>query len=103
MQCDEVRPHRRLTIAAAAAPILADAVLRRKKSCRGSSCCPILLINIAVVLGPAVSAFYYSMTEWSGIGSGEIHRAGQLPHSSFSTIRRSGTPSGTMCSGWRCS
>ncbi len=29
---------------------------------------PILLINIAVVLGPALSAVYYSMTEWTGIG-----------------------------------
>lgn len=29
---------------------------------------PIMLINMAVVLGPAVSAFYYSMTSWSGIG-----------------------------------
>ncbi|HWV25029.1 MAG TPA: sugar ABC transporter permease [Thermomicrobiales bacterium] len=29
---------------------------------------PILLINIGVVLGPALSAFYYSMTEWNGIG-----------------------------------
>ncbi|MGC4192724.1 MAG: sugar ABC transporter permease [Thermomicrobiales bacterium] len=30
---------------------------------------PILLINIGVVLGPALSAIYYSMTEWTGIGS----------------------------------
>ncbi|HYJ13072.1 MAG TPA: sugar ABC transporter permease [Thermomicrobiales bacterium] len=29
---------------------------------------PILLVNIVVVLGPALSAFYYSMTEWTGIG-----------------------------------
>ena len=29
---------------------------------------PILLINIGVVLGPAISAIYYSMTEWTGIG-----------------------------------
>ncbi|MGN6032915.1 MAG: carbohydrate ABC transporter permease, partial [Thermomicrobiales bacterium] len=29
---------------------------------------PILLINIGVVLGPALSAIYYSMTEWTGIG-----------------------------------
>jgi raffinose/stachyose/melibiose transport system permease protein len=32
---------------------------------------PILLINITVVLGPAMSAFYYSMTEWTGIGRAE--------------------------------
>lgn len=30
---------------------------------------PILLINIAVVLGPAISAVYYSMTSWTGIGT----------------------------------
>ena len=29
---------------------------------------PILLINVAVVAGPAVSAVYYAMTDWSGIG-----------------------------------
>jgi raffinose/stachyose/melibiose transport system permease protein len=29
---------------------------------------PILAINIAVVAGPALSAVYYSMTEWNGIG-----------------------------------
>jgi raffinose/stachyose/melibiose transport system permease protein len=29
---------------------------------------PILLINVLVVLGPAISAVYYSMTDWSGIG-----------------------------------
>ena len=29
---------------------------------------PILLINVAVVLGPALAAVYYSMTEWSGVG-----------------------------------
>ncbi|HEV2072631.1 MAG TPA: sugar ABC transporter permease [Thermomicrobiales bacterium] len=30
---------------------------------------PILLINITVVLGPALSAGYYSLTDWSGIGA----------------------------------
>ena len=30
---------------------------------------PILLINIAVVAGPASSALYYSMTDWNGIGA----------------------------------
>jgi raffinose/stachyose/melibiose transport system permease protein len=29
---------------------------------------PILLINIVVVAGPALSAIYYSMTDWNGIG-----------------------------------
>lgn len=29
---------------------------------------PVLLINITVVLGPALAAIYYSMTEWTGIG-----------------------------------
>ena len=32
---------------------------------------PILLINISVVLGPALAAIYYSMTEWTGIGKAE--------------------------------
>ena len=30
---------------------------------------PILLINVAVVAGPAVSAVYYAMTDWNGIGA----------------------------------
>jgi raffinose/stachyose/melibiose transport system permease protein len=30
---------------------------------------PIMLINIAVVIGPSLSAIYYSLTSWSGIGS----------------------------------
>ena len=30
---------------------------------------PILLINLTVVLGPAASAAYYSLTDWSGIGN----------------------------------
>ncbi len=30
---------------------------------------PILLINVAVVLGPALSAVYYSMTDWNGMGA----------------------------------
>jgi raffinose/stachyose/melibiose transport system permease protein len=32
---------------------------------------PILLINVSVVLGPAISAVYYSMTDWSGIGDAQ--------------------------------
>ncbi len=32
---------------------------------------PILLINVAVVLGPALSALYYAMTDWRGIGAAE--------------------------------
>jgi raffinose/stachyose/melibiose transport system permease protein len=30
---------------------------------------PILLINLAVVAGPALSAVFYSMTDWNGIGA----------------------------------
>ena len=30
---------------------------------------PVLLINVVVVMAPALSAVYYSMTDWSGIGS----------------------------------
>ena len=33
---------------------------------------PILLINISVVAAPAIAAFYYSMTDWSGIGPAEF-------------------------------
>lgn len=29
---------------------------------------PILALNLLVVLGPAMSAFYYSLTQWNGIG-----------------------------------
>jgi raffinose/stachyose/melibiose transport system permease protein len=30
---------------------------------------PLVLVNALVVLGPSVSALYYSLTDWSGIGS----------------------------------
>ena len=33
---------------------------------------PILLINVVVVIGPSLSAIYYSLTDWSGIGAGEF-------------------------------
>lgn len=33
---------------------------------------PILLINVAVVAGPAVAAFYYALTDWSGVGAGRF-------------------------------
>jgi raffinose/stachyose/melibiose transport system permease protein len=33
---------------------------------------PILLINLAVVLGPALAAVYYSMTDWSGVGEAKF-------------------------------
>src|SRR3954453_10372830 len=29
---------------------------------------PILAINVVVMTGPALSAVYYSMTQWSGVG-----------------------------------
>jgi len=29
---------------------------------------PILLLHLVVVIGPSMAAFYYSLTEWSGIG-----------------------------------
>ena len=44
---------------------------------------PILLINLAVVAGPALSAVYYSMTDWNGIGAATMGRAGQLPQTLF--------------------
>ncbi len=33
---------------------------------------PVLLINLLVVLGPALAAIYYSMTDWSGIGAAKF-------------------------------
>lgn len=33
---------------------------------------PILLINLLVIIGPTVSAIYYSFTDWSGIGAAEF-------------------------------
>lgn len=33
---------------------------------------PTLLISLVVVLGPAVSSVYYSMTDWSGVGAAEF-------------------------------
>lgn len=33
---------------------------------------PILLINMTVVLGPALASVYYSMTDWSGIGAAKF-------------------------------
>ena len=32
---------------------------------------PILLLHLVVVIGPSLGAFYYSLTEWSGIGAAE--------------------------------
>jgi raffinose/stachyose/melibiose transport system permease protein len=33
---------------------------------------PIFLIHLIVVAGPSLSAFYYSLTEWSGLGEAEF-------------------------------
>ena len=33
---------------------------------------PILVLHLIVVIGPAIGAFYYSMTEWSGIGEAQF-------------------------------
>jgi len=33
---------------------------------------PILLINLLVVIGPSLSALYYSFTDWSGIGAAKF-------------------------------
>jgi len=32
---------------------------------------PILLLHLIVVIGPSLAAFYYSLTDWSGIGPAE--------------------------------
>jgi raffinose/stachyose/melibiose transport system permease protein len=33
---------------------------------------PIMLINVVVVIGPSASAFYYSLTSWSGVGQAKF-------------------------------
>lgn len=33
---------------------------------------PVLLINVAVVLGPALASGYYALTDWSGIGEAKF-------------------------------
>lgn len=33
---------------------------------------PILLLHLVVVIGPSLAAFYYSLTDWSGIGTAEF-------------------------------
>ena len=33
---------------------------------------PILSVHLVVVIGPSLGAFYYSLTDWSGIGSAEF-------------------------------
>ena len=33
---------------------------------------PILLLHLVVVIGPSLAAFYYSLTDWSGIGAAEF-------------------------------
>ena len=33
---------------------------------------PTLAINLVVILGPSISAGYYSLTEWSGVGAAEF-------------------------------
>ena len=49
---------------------------------------PILLINLAVVAGPASSAVYYSMTDWNGIGAAHWVGLENFQH----PVRRSGVP-----------
>lgn len=33
---------------------------------------PVVLVNVVVVIGPSLSAFYYSLSDWSGVGSAEF-------------------------------
>ena len=33
---------------------------------------PILLLHLTVVAGPSIAAFYYSLTDWSGLGKAEF-------------------------------
>lgn len=61
-----------------ATPVRGDAqALRRRRIFRKKVvpwlfALPTLLISLLVVLGPAVSSVYYSMTEWSGVGAAEF-------------------------------
>ena len=36
---------------------------------------PLVIVNLVVIVGPAIATVYYSFTEWSGIGPAEIGRA----------------------------
>ncbi len=43
---------------------------RRRKVVPWLFVLPVLLLHVGVVMGPALSALYYSLTDWSGIGAG---------------------------------
>ena len=63
---------------------------------------PILLLNVVVVLGPAISSVYYSLTDWSGLGPANfigLENFRQLFMDDPSFRERSAT----IWSGWRCS
>jgi raffinose/stachyose/melibiose transport system permease protein len=47
---------------------------------------PILLINVVVIIGPSISAFYYSMTDWSGVGAARFVGFGNFRRIIFDDI-----------------
>jgi len=48
---------------------------------------PIFLINVAVIIGPSIGAFYYSLTEWSGIGEARFVGLANFRHLIFESLR----------------
>lgn len=67
---------RTATIATIPTAVLTEQELRRQRRMRFFRknvmpwlfVLPILLINVIVIIGPSIGAFYFSLTEWSGIG-----------------------------------
>ena len=46
--------------------------LNRKRAAGWLFLLPILLIHFVVIIGPSLSAFYYSLTDWSGVGAAKF-------------------------------
>ena len=46
--------------------------LNRKKTAAWLFLLPILLVHFVVIVGPSLSAFYYSLTDWSGVGAAKF-------------------------------
>ncbi len=45
---------------------------RRRKIIAWSFMLPLVIVNVIVIVGPAIATIYYSFTEWSGIGPAEF-------------------------------
>jgi raffinose/stachyose/melibiose transport system permease protein len=46
--------------------------LNRKKIAAWLFLLPILVVHFVVIIGPSLSAFYYSLTDWSGVGAAKF-------------------------------